>query len=99
VQPRMHQKGRTRYGVKSNHKGRYSMLGTIVAYDHKKLWGFIEDGNGVQWFFHKSNSPHFIPRLGAVVDFQTAAPFKLGRPDQAVNLRLVEGSDASKVGN
>jgi cold shock CspA family protein len=69
-----------------------NMRGTIVAYAARKGWGYIYSEN-VNIFFHISNSPKFLPVLGAVVEFELAPPFRLGQHDQAVNLREVAIAD------
>lgn len=68
------------------------MKGIIKAYTQKKQWGFIKDSDGGEWFFHLTNSPNFVPSLGMAVEFDLAPPFRLGQPEQAVNLRRVEES-------
>jgi hypothetical protein len=65
--------------------------GKVVAYDVIRGWGWVEcDGEKV--FFHIKNSNGFIPELGAEIEFETVAPFRLGQRDQAVNLRKVESA-------
>ena len=68
--------------------------GIIVAYNLRKKWGFIEKEDGTSRFFHATNSPGFEPKLGMLVRFELAAPFKLGQKDQAINLREVTNAAA-----
>ena len=65
------------------------MTGIIVAFDVRKGWGFVES-NTRKIFFHIANSPELYATLGMAVEFELAPPFKLGQPDQAVNLREVQ---------
>jgi hypothetical protein len=65
------------------------MKGMITAFDQYRGWGFIES-DGVKYFFHVKNSPHFPPALGVEVEFETAPPFKLGQKQQAVALRVAQ---------
>jgi cold shock CspA family protein len=67
--------------------------GTIVLYNEAKAWGFIKKDFGAEVFFHKSNTaPGFVPRLGVDVWYELAPPIRLGKKDQAVNVRPVGGA-------
>ena len=63
------------------------MTGYIWMFNQPKGWGFVKDGEGREWFFHISNTK-FVPVLGARVEFELAAPLKLGQKEQAINVRL-----------
>jgi hypothetical protein len=81
------------------------MRGTIVAYAAAAGWGFVEGeiegevagGQKSKHFFHVRNSPTYQPVLGQLVEFELAPPFRLGQPDQAVNLRAVHQLDAAQL--
>lgn len=65
--------------------------GTVVVFQEKKRWGFIEESDGSRWFFHTDNAEKgFQPRLGVFVTFQIGPPLTLGKPDQAVDVRGVQ---------
>lgn len=72
------------------------MKGIITAYNAVKCWGFIKDENGNRQFFHADNSPDLKPELGIAVEFELGPPFRLGQPDQAVNLRRLENSQVKE---
>jgi cold shock CspA family protein len=65
--------------------------GIIVLFNIGKGWGFIREtsstGEVQEWFFHVSNIINFTPTLGASVVFEIGPPLKLGRRDQAVQIR------------
>jgi hypothetical protein len=77
------------------------MRGIIVANASNAGWGFVEsesaDGQKSKFFFHVRNSPTYQPVLGQAVEFELAPPFKLGQPDQAVNLRPVQVADCAML--
>ena len=55
-------------------------------FNQQKGWGFVKDEENREWFFHVSNTK-FVPTLGAQVEFELAAPLKLGQREQAINVR------------
>ena len=65
--------------------------GKIVSYCERKQWGFIQGNYSEQQriFFHRANC-ECQPRLGDDVEYQIGKPFTLGKPEQAVNVRLAE---------
>jgi cold shock CspA family protein len=65
--------------------------GIVVLFHRTRGWGFIrEEKSGVEWFFHVSNAvPNFAPELGAAVEFELGPPLRLGRKDQATNIRYL----------
>jgi cold shock CspA family protein len=65
--------------------------GTVVYFKPTNSFGFVRNDSG-EWFFHIANSPDFTPALGLRVQFELAAPLRLGQRDMAVNLRVVEGA-------
>ena len=69
------------------------MKGQIVTFDEPRGWGFVSSGEEEKekFFFHVKNSPGVKLALGMWVEFDTAAPFKLGQREQAVKLRSTDG--------
>ena len=67
------------------------MLGIIIGYDERKRYGYIQYADSVnEVYFHASNCVKgFKPDLGVEVEFQLGKPFKMGKPDQAINVRPV----------
>ncbi len=64
--------------------------GTVVRYDERKQWGFIQ-GSSVDIFFHRANCANdFQPTLGASVTYEIGKPFTIGKPDQAIDVRGVQ---------
>lgn len=79
------------------------MKGHITALTRKGTWGYVEDESGKEIFFHIANcSKNFKPEIGRVVEYELTRAFRVGQPDQAVNLRYVEtetaAQNAQKVG-
>jgi len=71
--------------------------GTVVMYHAARFFGFIQEveanGETSERFFHMSNAaPGFVPELGALVQYEIAAPIRLGKKPQAVNVRLAGGA-------
>jgi cold shock CspA family protein len=79
--------------------------GTVVTFQERKRWGFIEESDGSRWFFHTDNADKgFHPRLGIAVEFLIGPPLSLGKPDQAVDvheadLGVENGICAARIGN
>jgi cold shock CspA family protein len=71
------------------------MKGIITAWAQHSSWGFIQAVDEREYFYHLKNCPGLVPRLGAAVEFETAPAFRLGKPDQAVNVRIISGPVAS----
>lgn len=65
----------------------YAIIGDA---DH--VLGFIRTEGTNDVFFHRTISPDFFVELGAKVEFDLAPGFKLGQPDQAINLRNAGGA-------
>lgn len=65
--------------------------GVISLYSQKKPWAGEKGGWGFineVWFFHISHCvPSFVPVPGALVEFELGPPYKLGRREQAINVR------------
>ena len=67
--------------------------GIITFYHPAKLYGFIQDEIGVDFFFHHSNvAEGFTPVVAIRVEFETAPPIKIGKREQAVKVRPVGGA-------
>jgi hypothetical protein len=72
--------------------------GTVVLFNAKKFWGFVrEDVTSLEYFFHQDNCPGFKPYLAARVEFEIAAPLRIGLKDQAINLRGDEAEDGGSL--
>jgi cold shock CspA family protein len=66
--------------------------GTVVMYHPARFFGFIQEDGGNERFFHMSLAAKgFLPELGARVEYEIAPPIRLGKKDQAVNVRLAGG--------
>src|ERR1700692_2715480 len=79
--------GITQPGMRQTTTRNKAMQATIIMYNPKKLWGFVQDRNGCEWFFHLDNCVSgFQPSLGAIVEFEVGPPIALGKRDQAVNI-------------
>lgn len=61
------------------------MMGRIIFYNPIRSFGFILQADGSQIFFHKNHCDK-EPVLSAVVSYETAPPFREGRPPQATNV-------------
>jgi cold shock CspA family protein len=67
--------------------------GIITLYHRSKGWGFITEKSGDVWFFHVDNCrPGYIPQLADAVEFLIGPPISIGKNDQAVDVKEVEGS-------
>lgn len=62
----------------------------IITVLSRGSWGFVETSAGESYFYHLRNCLNFEPVLGAAVTFEVAPPFRIGRPDQAVNLKNID---------
>ena len=69
------------------------LTGTITYANPVRTYGFIqEDSSGIHYFYHFTNvAPGFTPMVATRVEFELAPPIKIGKPDQAVNVRHVGG--------
>lgn len=73
------------------------MFGTISGYDERKRYGYIQyAGSTEEIYFHISNCmTGFKPALGVEVEFQLGKPFKMGKPEQAVDVCAKIGGTGS----
>jgi cold shock CspA family protein len=72
--------------------------GIIVVFNEKKFWGFVrEDSTSEEYFFHQDNCPGFKPYLAGRVEFEIAAPLRIGLRDQAINLRSLDEAEGGEV--
>jgi cold shock CspA family protein len=68
-------------------------IGMIVMYNAARYFGFIQEAGGPERFFHATNvAPGFVPELGAMVQYEIAAPIRIGKAPQAVNVRRAGGA-------
>lgn len=74
------------------------MTGIVDVFVYTRGFGFIQSDNK-RYFFHVNSfktKGDFIP-LGARVEFELGEPFQLGRPKQAINVRVIEDPAATQA--
>lgn len=72
------------------------MTGIVDVYVYTRKFGFIQSDNK-RYFFHVTSFTSGGPTLGARVEFDLGEPFQLGRPKQAINIRVLEDSAAAQA--
>lgn len=71
--------------------------GTVTTNFENRSFGFItSDTDGISRFFHYTNYPG-KPELGARVEYELAAPTRLGKDKQCVKIALV-AAQSGRVG-
>lgn len=66
--------------------------GIIVCFIDNRRYGFIQcniDGRDASIYFHISNFIEGVPALGHAVEFELGPAVRLGKPPQAINIRVM----------
>jgi hypothetical protein len=75
----------------TNRKIKMIHSGIVSKYCEVRQYGYIQDKDGVEIFFHRANCVRgFVPELGVAVEYKIGKPFRLGKPDQAVEVNGVQ---------
>jgi len=68
------------------------LIGRVVCFIPQRNFGFLHTADGREFFFHISNFKG-TPALSQAVEFETAAPIREGKAEQAVNITPIDNTD------
>src|SRR5262249_30647468 len=78
-----------------NQKGKI-MKAVVYMFASRRGYGFLKTPDGQEVFFHISNYEG-TPKLGATVEYELGDPVRLGKPQQAVNVRPIQNAEVPDV--